>query len=294
MSKKEIASRVPMMPRDTAGQGYIFGGVLLSLIDLAGATVARRACFSQEGKRFVTRAMDKIEFKKPVLVNDVVTCYGKVTHLGKTSVTVHVDVEVDRGGKTFRATSADLVFVAIDSNGRPAAINCTLDHPVKKPRRRPKQPAPQVVSGERILAMRRVMMPKEINGMGNIFGGELLSHMDLAGAFVARRSCANGFIDRVVTRFMDKVEFKQPVHVNDLLSCYGTITNIGTTSITVHIEVESERGGKIIPVTQADIVYVAVDEQGKAIPVVCKTKRKPSAKRAGKAGSQGGKRKNCT
>src|SRR5688572_1402223 len=108
-----LASRVAMMPRDTNGQGHIFGGVLLSLIDLAGADVARYAC---KGKthRVVTRAMDQVEFRKPVLVNDIVTCYAEITRVGRSSISVHVDVDVDRHGQVIPVTAANLVYVAVD------------------------------------------------------------------------------------------------------------------------------------------------------------------------------------
>jgi acyl-CoA thioesterase YciA len=130
------------------------------------------------------------------------------------------------------------------------------------------------------------MMPFETNGMGNIFGGMLLSYMDLAGSYVARRVCSNHFIHRCVTRFMDKVEFKQAVHVNDVISCYGTVTKVGTTSIKVHVEVEADRAGEIIPVTQADLVFVAVDEAGKPAAVVCSTEGKTSTGRTRKTGAR--------
>jgi acyl-CoA thioesterase YciA len=108
--------------------------------------------------------------------------------------------------------------------------------------------------------------------MGNIFGGVLLNHMDLAGAYVAHRACANSYIDRCVTRLMDKIEFKQPVHVNDVITCYGSVMRIGNTSITVRVDVEADRGGKIIPVTCANMVFVAVDGHGKPVSVGCARK----------------------
>ncbi len=266
---KRLAMRVAMMPRDTNGQGYIFGGVLLSNIDLAGASVAKQACPAGLIKKVVTRAMDPVDFTKPVLVNDILTCYGKVTRVGSTSLSVHVDVDVDRGGLIIPVASADMVFVSVDDDERPLAIPCAP----KRRNRRPVTPkpavAPLVPIGPRVLAMRKTMLPFETNGMGNIFGGVLLSHMDLAGSYVARRFCANAYIDRCVTRFMDKVEFKQPVHVNDVITCYGSVTRIGTTSVTVHVEVEADRGGLIIPVTSADMVFVAVDNDGKPTAIGC-------------------------
>ncbi len=284
---RELATRVVMMPRDTNGQGNIFGGVILSHIDLAGAVVARLACGRRRTKRIVTRAMDSVEFSKPVLVNDILTCYGTITFIGHTSIGVHVDVEVDRAGIIIPVTDADVVYVAVNSRGKPTPVGCkgscgSLAGSSSGGRRRKARSAQSAVQqrliespaycsfgGERVLALKKVMMPFETNGMGNIFGGVLLSHMDQAGAYVARRACASKFIERCVTAAMDKVEFKQPVLVNDVLSCWGTVTRIGKTSISVHVEVEADRAGSIIPVTSADLVFVALDRRGKPAPVTC-------------------------
>jgi len=113
-------------------------------------------------------------------------------------------------------------------------------------------------------AVRVVMFPHDTNGTGtNIFGGVILSHMDLAGGIAAREVTDH----RVVTVSFDKVVFKQPVHVNDVLTCWGEVTHIGNTSITVHIVVEVQRKREWIPVTEGEAVYVAVDDSGKPVPV---------------------------
>jgi acyl-CoA thioesterase YciA len=118
-------------------------------------------------------------------------------------------------------------------------------------------------SQSRCPATRVVMLPKDTNGMGNIFGGVILSHIDLAGAVAAREACSN----RLVTVCMEQVIFKKPVHVNDVLTCWAKVTKIGKTSITTQVEVEVQRNGEVIPVTEATVVYVAVDEEGRPTPV---------------------------
>jgi acyl-CoA thioesterase YciA len=268
---KHLATRVAMMPRDTNGFGHIYGGVILSNIDIAGATTVRKACGPGVITRCVTRAMDQVEFRQPVYVSDVLTCWGRITRVGKSSISVHVDVEADRNGVIIPVTKADLVFVSVDANDRPIPIPCAP----RKPRKRPPVVVPPVEKpiGERVLAVRKTMFPNETNGMGNIFGGILLTYMDIAGEYVARRACANSYIDRCVTRFMDRVEFKQPVKVNDVISCYGSLVSIGETSIKVHVEVEADRRGQIIPVTSCDLVFVAVDEHGQPANVACATKK---------------------
>lgn len=279
-----LAARIAMMPRDTNGQGTISGGVLLCHIDLAAAVVARSACESMRINRMVTRAMDQVEFTRPVKVDDILSCYGTVIRVGKTSVTVRIEVEVERDGETLPVTEATAVFVALDEAGKPTPV-CSAhrqkhEHPTSQ--EKPSKPRPPVtapVRGERVVALRKYMLPAETNGMGNIFGGMLLTYMDMAGHYTARQACNNRVISRCVTRLMDKIEFKEPVHVNDIITCYGMITKVGRTSITVHIDVEAERHGEIIQVTQADLVFVAVDMAGRPVPV-CRSGEVAPARRA--------------
>jgi len=114
--------------------------------------------------------------------------------------------------------------------------------------------------------IRVVLMPKDTNGYGTIFGGVILSHLDIAGAMEARKhkQC------RVVTAAIDKVEFIAPVYVGDVVSFYTQTLKIGRTSVTVEIHVEAERldGSGTVAVTEAQAVYVAVDEAGRPIPIL--------------------------
>lgn len=95
----------------------IFGGVILSYIDMAGAIGARHEVVQRGGNPkalFVTVALNRVEFKKPVLVGDVVTFQTSVTRFGRTSVTVQVNVLAERGAETIHVTEAEAVFVAVD------------------------------------------------------------------------------------------------------------------------------------------------------------------------------------
>lgn len=288
--------RIKMMPRDIDDHGKVSGGVILCYVDLAAAVVARTGCANSRINRMVTRAMSKVEFKQPVYVSDWLTCWGTVVARGTTSVTVKVEVEVDRKGKILPVTQCETaVFVALDADGKPTPI-CS---DAKQAKRKRRKPAPPVVQepvqpiGERQLALRKMMMPSETNPMGNIFGGLLLTYMDQAGAYAAERVCANAVMERCATRLMDKVEFKQPVHIGDWLSCWATVTKIGNTSVHVHVEAEADRKGEIIPVTQADLVFVAMDGKSNKVSLACgsgagkapaQPKRTPSAKKTGCAG----------
>jgi acyl-CoA thioesterase YciA len=110
-----------MLPRDTNARGTIFGGVILSHIDLAGAVAAGR----QAPRNFVTRAMRAVEFIAPVYVGDVVSFYTSVAREGRTSITIKVLVEAERCGepeKYFRVTEAEVIYVAVTESGKPVPI----------------------------------------------------------------------------------------------------------------------------------------------------------------------------
>jgi len=113
--------RVVAMPRDTNPYGAIFGGVILSYIDQAGFVEARR----HGAHRWVTAAVDRVEFHAPVHVGDVVTFYTKPVRRGTTSITVEVFVEVERylTGDTVKVTSATVTLVAVNAAGKPIPFN---------------------------------------------------------------------------------------------------------------------------------------------------------------------------
>lgn len=113
------AIQVVMMPRDTNPHGTIFGGVILSYIDQAGALAARRELQLRGGNPkaiFVTVAINRVEFKQPVRVGDVVSFRTQVTRLGRTSITVRIDVHAERGAEVIHVTEAEGVFVAVDAS----------------------------------------------------------------------------------------------------------------------------------------------------------------------------------
>ncbi len=115
-------------------------------------------------------------------------------------------------------------------------------------------------------AIRVVMMPQDTNPMGTIFGGIILSYIDQAGA-VETRKLTN---QKVVTVALHEVKFLAPVFVGDLVSFYTELLRIGRTSITVRVTVEAWRGDpphETVRVTQAEVVYVTVEEPGHAVPV---------------------------
>ncbi len=115
-------------------------------------------------------------------------------------------------------------------------------------------------------AIRVMMMPRDTNAMGTIFGGIILSYIDQAGTVEAHR-ITHGVL---VTVAMREVEFHQPVFVGDLVSFYADTLRVGRTSITVKVTVEAERrtrGNRRVTVTEAEVVYVHVDSDGKPAPL---------------------------
>jgi acyl-CoA thioesterase YciA len=130
MSEPYLALQVVMMPRDANPQptlhpngqftsySTIFGGILLSYIDQAAAVGARREVINAGGPPpvIVTVAMNRVEFKKPVLVGDVVRFLTRLVRIGRTSITMHVCVEAERGQEVLQVTEAEVVYVGIDPN----------------------------------------------------------------------------------------------------------------------------------------------------------------------------------
>lgn len=118
-------------------------------------------------------------------------------------------------------------------------------------------------AGVRTLALRIATLPRDTNHYGTIFGGVVLSYIDQAGFVEARRHGAH----RWVTAAIDRVEFKAPIHVGDIVNLYATTTRLGTKSVSVLIEVEAERyaNAQTVAVTAASMVMVSVDEKGQPI-----------------------------
>jgi acyl-CoA thioesterase YciA len=116
MSEPYLAIQVIMMPAQINPQGTIFGGVLLSYIDQAGAVGARREVIRAGGPppALVTVALNRVEFKQAVLVGDVVRFLTRLVRIGRTSITMQVHVEAERAGETLQVTEAEVVYVGID------------------------------------------------------------------------------------------------------------------------------------------------------------------------------------
>lgn len=119
-------------------------------------------------------------------------------------------------------------------------------------------------SQDRHLALKVVMMPRDTNPHGTIFGGVILSYIDQAGAVGAYHEIREaGFGKKsIVTVGMKSVSFHRPVFVGDVVSFWTRLLHVGTTSISIHVEVEAERNGVPEKLTEAEVTYVAIQATG--------------------------------
>jgi len=115
------------------------------------------------------------------------------------------------------------------------------------------------------LVIRTIAMPADTNANGDIFGGWLLSQMDLGGAIYARNLSRS----RVTTVAIDAMTFITPVYVGDIVSCHATPGKVGRTSMRIAVEAWAQRtkGGELVRVTEGTFTYVAIDDHGKPWPV---------------------------
>ena len=124
------------------------------------------------------------------------------------------------------------------------------------------------MADERVPAIKVLLLPKDTNALGTIFGGVILSHIDLASAVEARKTASR----RYVTKAMREVEFHEPVFLGDVVNFFTETVRVGRTSVTVRVSVEAERWGagrgERVKVTEAEVVLVAVDESGRPTPIV--------------------------
>lgn len=126
----------------------------------------------------------------------------------------------------------------------------------------PERSAPNVeLPTDKELVLKVIPMPRDCNPNGDIFGGWVMAQVDLAGSVLPAHYCDGRMATVAVNQFL----FKQPVRVGDILSFFASVTRIGTTSITVQVEVYAEQGrrrGRYIKVTEASLTYVAIDDHG--------------------------------
>ncbi len=122
-SHRDPVIRTAPQPSDINIKGHIFGGWVLSQMDIAGGVTAARTAKGQ----VATVAVEGMKFLTPVLVGDLISCYTKVTKIGKTSMHIHIDVMANRSGieEEIKVTEGVYIFVAVDEDGRPRQVKQT-------------------------------------------------------------------------------------------------------------------------------------------------------------------------
>jgi acyl-CoA thioesterase YciA len=118
---EQLVLKVIPMPKDVNGNGDIFGGWVMAQVDMAGAVIA--APYAQG--RMATVAVNEFIFKQPVRVGDILSFFGKLVRIGRTSITVKIEVYAEHfqaQGKYTKVTEASLTYVAIDDNGKPREV----------------------------------------------------------------------------------------------------------------------------------------------------------------------------
>jgi acyl-CoA thioesterase YciA len=126
--------------------------------------------------------------------------------------------------------------------------------------------SPPLPGTDRQLVLRVMPMPADANANGDVFGGWIMAQVDIAGSIMPARISRG----RVATVAVNEFVFKQPVSIGDLLSFYATVTRVGRTSVTVHVEVMAERDPEnlhVVKVTEANLTFVAIDREGKPRPI---------------------------
>ncbi|MBN8441665.1 MAG: acyl-CoA thioesterase [Thauera sp.] len=238
------------LPADLNPAGDVFGGWIMAMVDVAGALPAIR----RAGSRVVTVAVNSFVFKQPVSVGDIVSFYAMVSAVGKSSITVDVHVFAERNPAdpvVVKVTEARLTYVAVDAGGNKRVVGEDGERAAVAGCGQP--------PSDKELVLRVVPFPADVNPAGDVFGGWIMSMVDIAGAVPAIRQARS----RVATVAVDSFVFKQPVSVGDVVSFYAEIVHVGTTSVTVDVEVFARRNPEnpiVVKVTEAKLTYVAVDE----------------------------------
>lgn len=260
---RELTLRTIPMPADTIAGDFISAGWLLSQMDMAGG----RRAYDYIEDRAVTVGLEAMSFKKPVHVGDLVSIYTEIVRQGRTSMTVKVESWAQRRSKVAKVekvTEGYFTFVAIDKNHQPVPIT---QPPPKNMISLPPKGGVAAGGGRKgDLTLKTIPMPRDANYLGDIFGGWILSQMDLACAKAAENYTGNG---RMATVGVEAMTFHKPVLIGDELSFYTEIVKTGNTSITVRVETWAARkeGGAVEKVTEGIFSYVGLDKNRKPVAV---------------------------
>jgi len=240
-----------VFPGDTNHHGTLFGGVGLSHMDKVAFIVAARHAHVD----FVTASCERIDFKAPARLGEIVELTGRLTRVGRRSLSVEVDMtaEAPLTGEKRLCTRGMFNMVAIG------------EEPEREGWRLPPMPEPEPENVAADLRMVELVFPDVTSHYGSLYGGNALAAMGKAAFVVATWRSRKA----VVMAASQRVDFRSQIHNGEVMELIGRIERVGTTSMTVEVELWAENltTGERRHSGQGSFVMVAVDESGRPDPV---------------------------
>lgn len=273
--------KVPAYPEMINELGHVKAGHVLKLIDIGGSLPAKRHLGANNV--VVTASVDRTNFINPIRRWELITLDSRLTRTWKSSMETQVKVSAwnFRTGETRPIATAHLVFVALDANRKkiqvPPLVPTSLqdvrlakaadlrkENRMKEVRENP-DPAIDLQTDNPIV-LERSMSPNESNALNNVFGGVILDIMDEVGGQAARRQSLGS---AVIGVRLDRMSFLEPSFIGETLRAKAVVTKTWNTSMEVKVEVESlnPATGQVRQVASSYLVYVALDPDGKPVPV---------------------------
>ena len=236
-----------VFPDQTNDQGDMFGGAALAFMDKVAFLAAAR--FARRG--FVTAAVDHMDFKSPVLIGDVVDLTGTVRSVGRTSLSVRVQLMAENllSGERHLTTQGDFIMVATDRKSNPSPLPPVPDYAPER--------AGRTHTNE-------LVFPGDTDHRGLLFGGRALNLMEKAAFVAASRHARTA----VVMAALKEISFSASIHVGEMIDISARVISVGRTSmhIAVRLAAEDLMSGTRRQATMGEFVMVALDENGKPTP----------------------------
>ncbi|MDG2045424.1 MAG: acyl-CoA thioesterase [Maricaulis sp.] len=244
----EIRHTDLVFPEQTNHQGSYFGGAALAEMDKVAFLIAAR----HARRPFVTASCDRVDFRNPAYVGNMIELTGQVRMVGRHSMVVDVELAVEdmRTGERLICTRGAFTMVAADRKDNPERLPPSSD---SKP-----DFAPSPAGSARTL---QLVFPGDTNHLGQLFGGNAMSLMGKAAYIAAARHTRTD----VGMAASEKIDFIAPTNVGELMDVSAQVVSVGKTSLQVKVRAEAEdlMSGDRRLVGEADYVMVAIDEAGK-------------------------------
>ncbi|MBR9825389.1 MAG: acyl-CoA thioesterase [Alphaproteobacteria bacterium] len=249
----EIRHTDLVFPQQTNHQGSYFGGAALAEMDKIAFLIAAR----HARRPFVTASCDRIDFKLPAHVGNLIELTGKIRMVGRSSMIVDVELAAEdmRSGERWICTRGAFTMVAADRKSNPDRLPAVPDDQAGF--------APSPAGSARTL---QLVFPGDTNHLGQLFGGNAMSVMGKAAYIAASRHCRTD----VGMAASDKIDFIAPTQEGEMLDVAADVTSVGRTSMQVKVRAEAENlmTSERRLVGEAEYVMVALNKQGQPTEVV--------------------------